>query len=438
MRSLLFPLVLSSNARESSTGALQLIHKWRASKGSILAAETFIEIKSGRRILATGGHSDDGRIRFWELGTSGTGLGSFNAQCSAEGIGVEAHSGSIFSLSHVNDVRRSESYLVSGSFDRSAAIHRVVPLPGEEGENNTFDAKLETVGVLPEHTGWVRGVQAVQHSTKCDAGNEISILSIGCNLINVWLINYLDRSVVRLARLDAGPSPDDPPEETFRRHDILSIAVVGDDENIVAGLVDGTVRVFDAKFDTWYSRSEQSPYDATGSCDCVKVPDKEGVGTLVEDEKPVLSANAHSGRVTSVLGIPGSSDFVSVGHDGRWIRWAIDKDGGSLSQVLEGYVPPAAAESDNDEGSRICSACISASRQSKECNLYVGTINGCLHKANASEGGKCERVWGGHDENSSSNEKCCPISAITCMEKEDSLVLIVCRSDGEVMTFREH
>ena len=70
--------------------------------------------------------------------------------------------------------------------------------------------------------------------------------------------------------MDAGPSPDDLEGETFCRHDILSLAVVGDRPGghgyIAAGLVDGTLRVFDANFSEWAGR-RLFLYDATGSCD---------------------------------------------------------------------------------------------------------------------------------------------------------------------------
>ena len=173
----------------------------------------------------------------------------------------------------------------------------------------------------------------------------IQVLSIGCNLINVWTIQQASASrqkhkkdssvvdVVRVARLDAGPSPDDPPQESaFRRHDILSIAVVvvvaadpsssrqqssssSSSSWIVAGLVDGTIRVFPANFQEWANRIDVSPYDATGSCDCATTVDslEDASPRLVpDDETPCSSTNAHTGRVTCVLCIPDTTVFAFI------------------------------------------------------------------------------------------------------------------------------
>mmetsp|Transcript_15607 Transcript_15607/g.34806 ORF Transcript_15607/g.34806 Transcript_15607/m.34806 type:complete len:454 (+) Transcript_15607:78-1439(+) len=439
-------------APATSTDALQLIHQWKAARGSILAADAFVEKQSGRPFLATGGHSDEGRIRLWPLGGRDLNVDTLR---EGDGVGSRVHDGSIFSISHLRNNNcaggtSESSYLVSGSFDRSAAIHRV-DATLSEGDDGTVDVELETIGRLPEHTGWVRGVQAVQHSTdragSGDGRDAVSVLSIGCNLINVWTVVGKEddgsNSVVRLARLDAGPSPSDPPEETFRRHDILSVAIVGGDEDnewIVAGLVDGTLRVFDAKFVEWYERRNGgSPYDATGSCDCATFVDEEGGDSTVEDEKPSVSAYAHEGRVTSVLDIPGTSDFVSVGHDGMWVRWNLSHDGATeLSKVGEGYVPATDDGADGDADSRrICSSIIvpDGMREAEQSILYVGTTGGRLYKADVSDGGKCELIWKAEDE--SRGEKICCVSSMAWMKDDEETVnIICCRSDGVVMIFR--
>mmetsp|Transcript_4836 Transcript_4836/g.8246 ORF Transcript_4836/g.8246 Transcript_4836/m.8246 type:complete len:279 (-) Transcript_4836:703-1539(-) len=244
--------------------ALHLVHQWKASKGSILTAavvqpSVLVEgeathghdNKHQQPILVAGGHADDGRIRCWRLsggssgGTKKETVQEIQVQGGSGGDGAKVHDGSIFSLTPLH-THQNVNYLVSGSFDRSAAIHRV-------DVATSSHVVTETIGRLSEHTGWVRLVEAVEVeslSSEVDdertAGTSISLLSIGCNYINAWTF-LADGEVVRIARLDAGPSPDDPPDETFRRHDMLSFAILDDDDDdnskekwIVAGLVDGT------------------------------------------------------------------------------------------------------------------------------------------------------------------------------------------------------
>ena len=529
----------------------QPIYQWKASPGSILAANVVSAVTDDhdpswttttmtttertmprvRPILATSGHSDGGTIRFWPIlvkdnttkdeergGDSSStividdNMASLSSSSSSSSSFCKVHDGSIFTLSSSNSDgsslldSSSFSYLVSGSFDRSASIHRVEVVPDGDTEKTSNNVHLETIGVLPDHTGWVRGVQAVHVPNNNDRRLfPIQVLSIGCNLINVWTIQQASASrqkhkkdssvvdVVRVARLDAGPSPDDPPQESaFRRHDILSIAVVvvaadpsssrqqstssSSSSWIVAGLVDGTIRVFSANFQEWANRIDVSPYDATGSCDCATTVDslEDASPRLVpDDETPCCSTNAHTGRVTCVLCIPDTTDFVSVGYDGRWVRWRIIEqeqhdsnlnidNAFSVSKVEEGYVPSVNEDDDDDdEGNRILCATVvvsntTASAASATIYIYIGTKSGCLYRAclasssskTNDSGGECKLVW---RKSTSTTEaanhdcSCYSITAITHAKQDDddddddeNIQVFACRSDGIAMVFQHY
>ena len=149
--------------------ALHLERHWRASKGSILTAAIIqtsnvgVEVEEPSHshdvpILVTGGHADSGRIRCWNY-SSDDHLEGKTQICEQE-----IHRGSIFSLMAWRSCcRQNTIYLVSGSFDRSAAIHRA---------DTYWPVTFNTIGRLPEHTGWVRRVEAVEQRL-VETGEEI-------------------------------------------------------------------------------------------------------------------------------------------------------------------------------------------------------------------------------------------------------------------------
>lgn len=411
--------------------AFQLVHQWKASKGSILTAaiiQPSAPVKAAveeEPILVTGGHADGGRARCWKYSIDDSVEGETIA-CNQIG-----HTGSIFSLMvlHVRSYSRQNAmYLVSGSFDRSAGIHRI--------DTNPTGITFNTIGRLPEHTGWVRHVEAVEERLLETGEDVITLLSIGCNLINACSVKD-DGEVCRIARLDAGPSPTDPVEETFRRHDILTFATVGVDDNrkskwIVAGLVDGTIRVFNAKFEEWMERRGNSPYDATGSCDCFTTDDQDMKDT-VEDEKPILAASGHAGRITNIHCIQGfPDDFVSTSYDGTWVRWRINAEKKSLSKLVEGSV----AKADEQINERICSSTIITENDDRNKDaIYFGTSSGCLYRSLLSFGGESEKLY--QYRAKTNDGKDVSLSALTFHRRMDrSIDLLACSSDGEILLFR--
>lgn len=419
--------------------ALHLERHWKASKGSILTAAIIqrsaqvnnVGVKVGEPnshdvpILVTGGH-DGGSIRYWNY-LSDEHLGGKTEPCEQE-----IHKGSIFSLMACRSCsRQNTNYLVSGSFDRSAAIHRV---------DIDWPVTFNTIGRLPEHTGWVRRVEAVEERLVETGEDAITLLSIGCNLINLWTVKE-DGEVCRTARLDAGPSPYDPVEESFRRHDILAFATIGLEDNseakwIVAGLVDGTIRVFEAKFEKWMKRRENSPYDATGSCDCFDSDAQDAnSSSTVEDEKPIIATSGHAGRITNIHCIQGfPDDFVSTSYDGTWVRWRINAEKKSLSKLVEGSI--AKADEQINERRRICSSAIIITENDRDNDaIYFGTSSGCLHRSSLSVGGESEKIYECKDKTSSGKD--ISITALTYHRRMDQSVdLIACRSDGEILLFR--
>lgn len=409
----------------------QLVHQWKASTGgSILSIDVLVGNTPGQQVLASAGHKDDGNIRLWPFEHENI------KDMGQSSIGVKVHDGgsSIFTLSRLlPDSSSQMQYLASGSFDRSAKIHRAV---------GGADFRLETIGALPEHTGWVRKVALTSFRDNQHASNSPIALSIGCNLINVWTLIDNEASVteacnnaVRIARLDAGPSPDDPAEEIFRRHDILSFAIVEDSSNsyVVAGLVDGTVRAFRAKYREWYNRktNNSSPYDATGSCDCAGVENDHDSIAIAENENPCISMNAHDGRVTAVLAIDGMCDFVTTGYDGRWIRWHIEEDGSTLIKTAEGCIPSVPASADHGvEGQRICSAVVIADKQDNTHTLCMATNSGCVYRTNLSNAETCEMIW-------KSDNTSCKVAAISHTVQDGCLSIFASTSDGMIMVFQQ-
>ena len=417
--------------------ALHLERHWRASKGSILTAAIIqtsnvgVEVEEPSHsddvpILVTGGHADSGRIRCWNY-SSDDHLEGKTQICEQE-----IHRGSIFSLMAWRSCcRQNTIYLVSGSFDRSAAIHRA---------DTDWPVTFNTIGRLPEHTGWVRRVEAVEQRLVETGEDAITLLSIGCNFINLWTVKK-DGEVCRTARLDAGPSPCDPVEETFRRHDILAFATIGLRDNgeakwIVAGLVDGTIRVFKAEFEGWMKRRENSPYDATGSCDCFNSDEQDANDSgTVEDEKPILATSGHAGRITNIHCIQGfPNDFVSTSYDGTWVRWRINAENKSLSKLVEGSI--AKSDEEINEKRWICSSTIITEKNDRDNDaIYFGTSSGCLYRSSLSIGGESEKIYECKVKTASGKD--ISITALTHHRRMDQSVdLIACRSDGECMLFR--
>ena len=374
-----------------------------SSKGSVLAIASFPISPSGWQMLAVAGHGG-GYVRFWTVPPSPS------EGCPVLAETANVHGGSVFALDRIapdqsSGVRASDEYmyLVSGSFDRTAKLHRVII-------SDRNDVTMKTVGDLAEHTGWVRGVRV--RTSGNQYALELSgkhVLSIGCNLINVWTVKpFSDQrqgfEAVRIARLDAGPSPGDPCEEDFRRHDILCLDLLGDGKSvegkasswIVAGLVDGTVRVFEGRFDHWQlERFSKSPYSATGNCAVVED---------VQDDRPTLAFKAHSGGVTGVHKIPGSpQDFISLGHDGRWVRWHIAySDAGVegrrtpiFAKEREGRVPAVrTGTSEVSTETRIISSSVVTDINQK-CSLVLGTTGGSMYQVDISskDASACKEIW---------------------------------------------
>ena len=457
-----------------------------------------------RNLLATAGH-DGGTVRLWDW--DGPHLPSrprrradrsSDARPAADASDLrrppssrsfDVHGGSIFSLSSSSTLRGFSgggSLLASGSFDRSAALHRIVAArayPEDDGgatavENAKDEAGasselnamgsigMESLGSLRDHTGWVRDVAVVHPATVTNGGvsadddcnidmKEIReegggryLLSIGCNFINVcWTAAIEDEGggegtmvAKRLARLDSGPSPgDDPTEDGFRRHDILTFAVGGGDGGrggnsevggasmpryVVAGLVDGTLRAFESQWESWLSRRLQSDensgeerYEDSGSCAAV-----EGL----DDDSPVAAVRAHEGRVTGVHALKRhdgvQNSFVSVGYDGGWKVWRLIESKQGLDNEGEGRVSFVKVSSGNigchhgdknceqqkghrnSNDMRICSSLLAPntvlSATALRQNLMLGTIGGGLYcvvlrlsHLGEWQGEDCAHVW---------------------------------------------
>ena len=476
----------------TNCNSLQLRHTWKGSPkgGSILTADV-LELRNkgdgaenSSRFLATAGHADGGKIRFWTLPPSfifsndedrgQKEIELKNLKCESATI----HNGSVFclSLSTPNLEDRDQGsnpdsiWLVSGSFDRSASIH-LVRKTTEDDLSDQGQIALQTLGSLPEHTGWVRGVKAILLSNRPEeeiydakrmCSNSVYMLSIGCNLVNVW--TFSSRSthdlpinrILRIARLDAGPSPDDDPAEEFRRHDILAIEIISVDRGhcacndmwLVAGLVDGTIRVFELRWEDWFrlQASGISPYEPTGSC-ALPAPNSGDEGD-VTDDSPIISIAAHDGRVTAIHAIPDTTDFLTVGYDSKWIYWRLEDPSPNssepqLAKLKEGYV---SGTKDPDKlHDRICSSAVVMldNDQGKECiegsamMLYTGTTSGSLYRT------KLSSSVGFQDETavlweSEAGDEGCYVSALTTMTASGNAKkhsIFACRSDGLVMLF---
>jgi WD40 repeat protein len=394
--------------------ALQLQQSWQAAPGSVLATAQ-VSLSTGT-FLATAGH-DGGRVRLWKLrskdGEDGESL-------------LPTHQGSVFALE--SSTPSGGNLLVSGSFDRSAKVQRI-------SFNSDGGLMSKTIASLPEHTGWVRGVRIVDSGDKTGSGAEkanksdsdLFFLSIGCNLINVWTTSSEQETSEdakmsrRLARLDGGPSPGDPLDEPFRRHDILAIDVAqyyksdNDDSAfapwIVAGLVDGTLRVFKTRWGVWKSRTQNLLYDSTGSC-------SKTVEGAENDDLPVCSVKAHDGRVTGVHAVPHTHFVVSVGYDGCWRQWKIDLDLSSVELVAVGDI--VGSEKNNPTKTRISSSVIAPQSSDSDVDataqswsLVMGTAGGQIYRVLASELGllepsTSELIWSEEDAS---------ITALTCIDK---------------------
>jgi hypothetical protein len=395
---------------------LQLQQSWQAAPGSVLAA-TQVSL-SDVKFLATAGH-DGGTVKLRKLWPEDGEDGESESP-------LLTHQGSVFALESSSP--SGGNLLVSGSFDRSAKVQRI-------SFNSDGVLVSKTIASLPEHTGWVRGVRIVDSDEKTGSGtdkankadSDLFFLSIGCNLINVWTTSSeqetSDDSKMsqRLARLDGGPSPGDPSEEPFRRHDILAIDVAqyyksdSDDSAsapwIVAGLVDGTLRVFRSRWGVWKSRTQNLLYDSTGSC-------SKTVDGAEYDDLPTCSVKAHDGRVTGVHAVPHTHFVISVGYDGCWRQWKIDLDSLSVELVASGGA--VVSESTKSIKSRICSSAIVA--QSSDSNvdateqswsLVMGTASGQIYRVLASELGlldpsTSELIW---------TEEDASITALTCIDR---------------------
>jgi hypothetical protein len=536
---LLLLITISSLVLWSSEG-LQLIQSWQTStntnkKGATILAVAGFPIVVGIEndghspqqeqrqqlhvsVVATAGY-EGGTVRLWMLpahtatNTSPKDLGFDHVvakESPKETPAVQTfdiHEGSIFALLHFRTMRRSQEktnsqqYLVSGSFDRTASLHRVVAttttrhglLPPSMIETTNMNLMknatimtvdsclghctiaLEAIASLPEHTGWVRGVQGMTfHSGKNQQSeSDMYLLSIGCNIINVWTIvdekekdqqQEQRKKVVRVARFDAGPSPGDPPSETFRRHDILCLAVVdsgilvdlssSSPPWIVAGLVDGTIRVFDVDFPTWSHQQTASPYDATGSCTRRFVETGDDV---IPDDAPRLAMRAHQGRITGIHSIPDMpGEFISVGHDGRWMHWRIhvvrkgsdnnkdaNSNGGGMDQeneltlhvVAEGCVP--ADKEDGDDALRICSSVISRGTKGQDI-LLVGTTGGHLYEitvssvTDATKTSECREIW----RDRTGKVKVTALTSMDCHDDGYRTAIVAGTSNGSVLVFK--
>jgi WD40 repeat protein len=395
--------------------ALQLQQSWQAAPGSVLAT-ALVSLSEGT-FLATAGH-DGGTVKLWKLRP---------VEDEEDGESpLLTHEGSIFALE--SSPSSGGSLLVSGSFDRSAKVQRI-------SVNNDGGLMSKTIASLPEHTGWVRGVRIVDSGEKTGSGAEkanapdsdLFFLSIGCNLINVWTISSEQETSdgakmsQRLARLDGGPSPEDPMDEPFRRHDILAIDVAqyhksdNDDSAfapwIVAGLVDGTLRVFKSRWGVWKSRTQNLLYDSTGSC-------SKTVEGAENDDSPICSVKAHNGRVTGVHAVPHTHFVVSVGYDGCWRQWKIDLDLLSVELVAVGDVLGSA--NNDPTKNRICSSAIAPHSSDSDVeatdqswSLVMGTAGGQIYRVLASELGFLEPstsklIWSEEDAS---------ITALTCIDK---------------------
>jgi WD40 repeat protein len=388
--------------------ALQLQQSWQAAPGSVLA--TAQVSLSNANCLATAGH-DGGTIKLWKLWP----------EDGEEGESIITHQGPVFALASCPSI--GGNLLLSGSFDRSAKVQRI-------SFNNDGDLMSKTIASLPEHTGWVRGARIVDSSGTISSGAEkankadsdMFFLSIGCNLINVWTIPSEQETSVgakmsqRLARLDGGPSPGDSLDEPFRRHDILAMDVAQShksDNNdsafapwIVAGLVDGTLRVFKSRWGVWKNRTQNLLYDSTGSC-------SKTVDGAENDDLPVCSVEAHQGRVTGVHAVPYTNFVVSVGYDGCWRQWKVDLE--LLSVELVAFGDVVGSENNNDPTkTRIRSSVIvpqSSDSDADAWSLVIGTVGGQMYRVLASELGLLESstselIW---------NEEDASITALTCI-----------------------
>ena len=414
-------------------------------------------------IVAVAGH-DGGHLNLWDISSSDDDDDRPPHRISFADHRI--HQGSIFAL-HVSgssgkDTDINSVGLISGSFDRSSSWHQLTFISNE----GKVEVQKKLVGQLPEHTGWARQVKGM--SILEEDGQDINTyninLSIGCNLINVWTAieaNDNDNgttttATLRIARLDAGPSPDDDPQEdAFRRHDILCLDVLMREDNksyIVAGLVDGSVRLFDVSSKEWTKQilgimgkenNNRNTLDATGGCRPFE---------NYEDERPLLSFYAHEKgtRVCNVHAMYNSDRFVTVGYDGQWIVWKIKsiKDNHSQQQVKNDDMVERICSGTSENNDRIVSSCVFHRKEKENGDgiLFFATVEGKIYQVkelafSSANDGKQELVFdlkrestlndgNGDDENQS----------ITCLSTigtvdDKGVKLIVGLSTGEVLIF---
>lgn len=335
--------------------ALRLQGQLLPPKGRVLAMARVRVPDTNATVLATAGH-DRGSVRLWRTPLSAERLPVEKADAV-----FDAHpSGPIFTLSGgEGGGSGADGLLCSGSFDRAATVTRL-----------GADLAAQPLATLPEHTGWVRGVSVIALGGDGNTDDPFFATSIGCNLVNVWTTSGADAGAggaggvveppLRVARLDGGPSPDDPADEPFRRHDILCTALSQSDNYnrnhnhqppawLVAGLVDGSLRAWRCRWPAWRARATltttstttsttrtpditttsssaaaSTPFDATGGCG----------GGADFDERPAASlGRAHEGRVTGCHWCPDNrsnnndeegGSFLTVGRDGHWWRWRLE------------------------------------------------------------------------------------------------------------------
>jgi WD40 repeat protein len=399
--------------------ALQLEQSWQASTKSVLVASRVVlspiptqqtsPLERKHRyppqyLLATAGH--DSTVRLWEAPFGET---------AASVVISSTHKGSIFTLASHND------FLLSGSFDKSAVVQNI-----QKANNGTLC--ITKIATLPAHTGWVRGVQIVSAAGD-ERGKQLFFLSIGCNLINVWEESDCgdEATARRLARLDAGPSPGDPEDEMlFRRHDILAITTTDDCSIIVAGLVDGTLRAFGGRWKFWKDRRTPQGdfvYDGTGNCG--KTDDDD-------DDRPCAAVRAHQGRVTGVHTLPNKDEFISVGHDGCWRHWRLDKAKSSFVMLAEGDINGPGGDYDTNDH-RICSSVLVPDKEN-EWSLVVGTIGGAIYRIRICEeklSSKCSKIW-------AEAKRGCSITALTWIplkEGTKQIAVVAGNTNGLVHIF---
>jgi len=335
-------VILFLTTRIKEVQGWHIVTSFRASTKSILTSAPITFTKE-KVILATAGH-EKGMLHLWTLPSSlTTSIAATTTAAVPERTSFQIHNGSIFSLHAITSkTKEEECYILSGSFDRSASLHHL-------SIKDANDYKLEHVGTLPDHTGWVRHVEILSIHQK-----KMILSSIGCNYINLWTpttplssstatMANTQMTAKRITRCDGGPSPnDDVTQKEFRRHDILTMCTLSSTTQqhqqqhatrlTVAGLVDGSLRIFQT-FNTMDNiddddDEESKENDYTGNC--APVPNRD-------DVTPIVSIMAHDGRIVGIHQVQSSPprnkdnndddndkntfEFITVGYEGDWKWW---------------------------------------------------------------------------------------------------------------------